>query len=106
MALRCIGVAPADSTHTHSGKDPESIEKKGTGTHPIDDKQLAADILARAARKKHDGPGKVLRLAPSARRDTLGDLAQAVRICEELFVPGRSRKQKQVQQKKRDNSGT
>ena len=62
-------------------------ERRRRCTHPIDDEQLAADVLARGAREEDDGAGKVARLAPAPGGDALRDLAQAHRVCEQLLVP-------------------
>lgn len=58
-------------------------------THPVDDEQFSADVLACVASEKDDGAREVPGLAPPASGDPFRDLAQAVRIVEEFLVPGR-----------------
>ena len=76
-------------------------EKKKTSTHPIDDEQLAAYVRARLAREEDDRPGKILRLAPAARRDPLADLPQARRVREQALVPKYHHRQYQSVWKKK-----
>ena len=68
-------------------REKTTQERRRRCTHPIDDEQLAADVLARGAREEDDGAGKVARLAPAPGGDALRDLAQAHRVCEQLLVP-------------------
>jgi hypothetical protein len=56
-------------------------------THPIDDEELSAHVLARLAGEEDNRTREVLRVTPSPCRNALRDLTQANRVREELFVP-------------------
>ena len=72
-----------------------SLSKSGVrqvdrvGTYAIHKQQFAADIRASVASKEDRRPGEVLRFSPPASRYALGYLAQALRVVQQLFIPGR-----------------
>jgi hypothetical protein len=55
-----------DPSHTTFKIKYKNIKEKA---HPIHNQQFSTDILASAAREKHDGPGKVRWEAPSSGGD-------------------------------------
>lgn len=76
--------APLSQPHATVSCRPETRKSRaepwgrgwGKAAYPVDDHELAADVLARSAREEDDRACEVDGLAPAPSRDALGDLAQ------------------------------